>query len=156
MSFRGRGPPRQGGGPAQVEGRNILELDYPELGKYAEGLVERNLIHISMTKMRRLHQEIARIRDVAMGSEGLEGCTKLLPHLRYLLAYTYGRLEGREKENFKEYMETLKRSIDAILQNRDLQKLRESVEKLYMFSEAVVAYHKYHEELKKEEREGRA
>jgi CRISPR type III-A-associated protein Csm2 len=144
MSFRGRGPPEQGEGPAQ-EGRNILELDYPELGKYAEGLVERNLRYVSMTRMRRLHQEIARLRDVSMEDRRLEECRKLLPRLRYLLAYTYGRLEGRERANFREYMGALKKTIDGILQSRDPQKLREGVEKLYIFSEAIVAYHKYYE-----------
>ena len=122
-----------------------MELDYPGLGRYAEDLVERNLRRISMTRMRRLHQEIVRIRDIVVRGEGLEECRKLLPRLRYLLAYTYGRLGDGEKRNFQEYMETLKRTIDALLQSQDLQKLREGVEKLYMFSEAIVAYHKYYE-----------
>ena len=122
-----------------------MELDYPGLGRYAEDLVERSLRRISMTRMRRLHQEIVRIRDIVVRGEGLEECRKLLPRLRYLLAYTYGRLGNGEKRNFQEYMETLKRTIDALLQSQDLQKLREGVEKLYMFSEAIVAYHKYYE-----------
>ena len=144
VSFRKHGPPRQGGGVQ--EDRTILELDYPELGRYAEHLVERNLRRISMTKMRRLHQEIARIRDMAVRGEELEECRKLLPRLRYLLAYTYGRLAGGERRNFQEYMETLKRTIDGLLQSRNPEKLRKGVEKLYIFSEAIVAYHKYYEE----------
>jgi len=162
VSFRGHGPPRQGGGPAQVEGRNILELDYPGLGKYAEELVKNKLINISATMIRKLHQEIAGIKR-SIFEEGreleehemLEELKKAFTHLEYMLAYTYGRLE-RGRGHFKEYMETLKKTMNAILQDRDPQKLKKSVEKLYMFSEAVVAYHKYHEELKKEEREGRA
>jgi len=142
--FRRYDLPRQGGGPAR-EDWSILEQDYPELGKYAENLVERSLRRISMSKMRRLHQEIARIRDIVMRGGGLEECRRLLPRLRYLLAYTYGRLGGGEKRNFQEYMERLKRTIDALLQIQDPEKLREGIEKLYMFSEAIVAYHKYYE-----------
>jgi CRISPR type III-A-associated protein Csm2 len=145
MGFKGRGPPGQGGGAAQ-EAKNILELDYSKLGEYAEDLVERKLRHVSMTRIRRLHQEIARIRDAAMRDGGLGECRKLLPRLRYLLAYTYGRLGEGERRNFREYMDALKKAIDGILQRRDSQGLREGVEKLYMFSEAIVAYHKYYEE----------
>jgi len=148
MGLRGYGPPRQGAGLTR-EGRNILELAYPELERYAEELVKRDLIHISMTMMRRLHQEIARIRDKVMGGGGLEECRRMLSRLKYLLAYTYGRLEEGKRKNFREYMETLKKTIDNIdsmLQDKDTQKLRrEDIEKLYTFSEAIIAYHKYYE-----------
>jgi len=150
LGFGGHGPTRHGGRASQAEGRNILELDYPELGRYAEGLVERNLRHVGMTKMRRLHQEIARIRDKVREGGELEECRRMLSRLEYLLAYTYGRLEGRERVNFREYMETLKRTINGMLQNQDPRKLREDVEKLYTFSEAIVAYHKYYEEYYRE------
>jgi len=145
VRFKSHSPPRQGGGTA-LRGVAVLELDYPALGEYAEKLVERSLRRISMSKMRRLHQEIVRIREIVVRGEGLEECRKLLPRLRYLLAYIYGRLGGGEKRNFEEYMETLKRTIDALLHSQDPEKLREGVEKLYMFSEAIVAYHKYYEE----------
>ena len=148
MGSEGNGPPRQESGPTQ-DGQNILELAYPEIEKYAEELVKRNLIDISMTMMRRLHQEIAKIRDKVMGGGGLEECRRMLSRLKYLLAYTYGRLEKGKRENFREYMETLKKTIDNIdsmLQDKDTQKLRrEDIEKLYTFSEAIIAYHKYYE-----------
>jgi len=151
MGSGGNGPPRQESGPTQ-DGQNILELTYPEIERYAEELVKRNLIRISMTMMRRLHLEIARIRDKVMGGGGPEECRRMLSRLKYLLAYTYGRLEEGKRENFREYMGTLKKTIDNMLQDQDPQKpRREDIEKLYTFSEAIVAYHRYYEEEGREE-----
>lgn len=100
----------------------------------------------------RLHQEIARIRDIFRGDGGLDKCMKAFIRLKYLLAYTYGRLEKwKEKKDFKEYMQALNMTIDSILNNPE--SLEENIEKLYMFSEAIVAYHKYYEGLGKEERD---
>jgi CRISPR type III-A-associated protein Csm2 len=150
VSAKKQNQPRHEQITTQAEGQNIIGLDYQRLEKYAEELVRGRLVKISMTKMRRLHQEIARIREMSRVSGGLNECEKAFIHLKYLLAYTYGRLEkGKEREYFKEYMDTLKKTINSILQ--DPQRLKENVERLYTFSEAIIAYHKYYEELEKEE-----
>jgi CRISPR-associated protein Csm2 len=131
----------RGGNQAREGGRNLSEADYPAIGEYAEELVRRGLKTISMSKIRRLHQEISRLRDMAMEGES-DKCRKELARLKILLAYTYGRLEDNEKRAFRECEQTLRRTIDYILRNP--QNLEDGLEKLYMFSEAVIAYHKYY------------
>jgi CRISPR type III-A-associated protein Csm2 len=160
MGFKGRGSSGQVEEAAQ-EGQNISELGYQDLGKYAEKLVKNKLINISASMIRKLHQEIIGIKRTILEKdedleepERLEELKKAFTHLEYMLAYTYGRLDKEKRKDFKEYMETLRKTMSAILQDHDLQKLRKSIEKLYMFSEAIVAYHKYYEELRKERKEG--
>jgi CRISPR-associated protein Csm2 len=131
----------RGGSQAREGGRNLSETGYPAIGEYAEELVRGGLRTISMSKIRRLHQEISRLRDMAMEGKS-DKCRKELARLKIHLAYTYGRLEDNEKRAFREYEQTLKRTIDYIL--RDPQNLEDGLEKLYMFSEAVIAYHKYY------------
>jgi len=154
VRFKSHRPPRQEGGAALQESA-ILEMDYPRLGKYAEDTVKGYLKRINVTRIRRLHQEVVRIRDVVAKSGKLEECRKMLLRLRYLLAYTYGRLSDNERGKFKRYFETLKRAIDSLLEIQNPEELKEGIERLHTFSEAVVAYHKYYEEKERQERRGR-
>ena len=132
----------EGDAQASEVGRNLFEEDYLAIGEYAEKLVtERGLKNISMSKLRSLHGEIARLRDMVMKDE-LYKCRERLFHLKLLLIYTYGRLGPDDKKDFREYEQTLTKTIDYILRN--IENLKSSIEKLHIFSEAVIAYHKYH------------
>ena len=133
----------EGDAQASEVGQNLLEKDYLAIGEYAEKLVTEKdfLKKISMSKIRSLHGEIVRLRDMVMKNK-LDECKKRLVHLKFFLAYTYGRLDSDEREAFREYKQTLDKTIDYILRN--IENLESGIEKLHMFSEAVIAYHKYH------------
>ncbi len=101
----------------------------------------------------------------------LDEIEALLAKLRYLMKYTWGRLRSEESRRaFDEYSSRLENArhkiLDILKQLKDglskdkpldelIEKLSTSVEKLHLFSEAVIGYYKYYSEYYKSSSEER-
>ena len=145
---------RHGSKPSGGQRTLALELElvkssYLDIDKIVESfmsnLKESGLIgELKSTQLRKIHEQVIKVRRLSL-EDRLEECKKELVRFRYLLAYQEARLRGREGEVFRAVSEWFRRSVETIIKNiQDKRLVGDLIEKMYLTSEMIIAYHKYH------------
>jgi len=135
----------------------LNRASYPEIDteveKFMKNLQDRRLIsRLSGSQLRKIHEQVTKIRrlyieaQIRNQSDKLEKCKMELVRLKYLLAYQKARLSKKEEEEvFGILSECFRNAVEVIIGNiKNTRVADELIEKLYITSEAMIAYHKYY------------
>lgn len=101
-------------------------------------------IHEHVTKIRRLHQELGYVPQTERSNK-LKECERELARFKYFLAYQKARIENKQQKVFGPISEWFRKSAEIIMKNiHNVHLSKELIEKMYITSEAILAYHKYY------------
>lgn len=135
----------------ELEKASYLQID-EKVESFMKNLKDsKQLDRLKSTQLRKVHEQVTKVRRLYIEaiaqnqSEKLEQCKKELVKFRYLLAYQEARLSRGEKEVFGVLSEWFRRAIETIMKNmQNIRLANELIEKMYITSEAIIAYHKYY------------
>lgn len=123
---------------------NLQEMDFKALDLIANNAAKTFVMEdkIKTNQIRNVFGEIVKMRTEFSQSKNYDQIRRSMILLRPKLAYAAAR--QKSMENFKN---TFNKLIELV---ENAQDKNEAVERFFDFTEAIVAYHKYYEENKKQ------
>jgi len=152
-----------GAGQQQTRGSNNLkenfeavvklieqhEVNYDQLHKLAEKIAEN--LKLNPTKIRKFYDFVKKVKIMKQLGQEVD-LKRDLNRFIAILLYDAGREENKKSMNMKEFAEGMRKIAEKVKAH---SKLEYAYNIFVDFFEALVAYHKYYEAVKKEnEREG--